>query len=335
MGEKALDEETIREMRKAIDAIDEKIGSLVDRRNFYAGEIASRRGTTYSADREAELLAKSRHPEVEAALLRTSKAATSNANAKLDPAKRVEPTFFGKGSFAVVAGPCSIESESHAFECAEKLAELGVKRMRGGCWKPRTSPGGFQGHGWDALVWMRAACTKHGLELWTEVRDVEVAKDEAAAQLVDVAWVGARNCQNFELLRVVGERFPKAALKRGAGVSVDEWLAAAEYVAKGGADVCLVERGVRTFDRSFRNTLDLAGAVWARKLSGRSVIVDPSHATGLPYLVSPMMRAAKAAGLDGAMVEAHPRPSESVTDAGQAIGFGALAVCLADLGGIS
>jgi 3-deoxy-7-phosphoheptulonate synthase len=163
---------------------------------------------------------------------------------------------------------------------------------------------------------MRAACDQFGLELWTEVRDIANLQH---AGIIDVAWIGARNATNYELLRAVGETCPRVLMKRGPAQTVEEWLQAAEYIRIGGARVTLCERGIKGSDPMLRNTFDIAGALLARSMGGYEVIVDASHATGLAPLVLPMVRAAKAAGLDGAIIEAHPRPVESVTDAKQAI----------------
>lgn len=310
------------ELRAAIDALDAEIAYRVDRRNELAQLIAYERGAIFSATREAAVLSRAPYPEVAAALMRTSKADTAR---RMHSAPRLDG-FLTHGRFNIIAGPCSAESPEQLETVASALKAMGIRRMRAGCWKPRTHATSFQGFGRSALEWMRDACDRHGLELWTEVRDLATACAPWRTA-IDVAWVGARNAQNFELLDAVGKNFGRVALKRGAGCTVEEWLGAAEYVEAGGARVVLVERGIRSFDPAFRNTLDLAGAVWAKHLSGRDVIVDVSHGTGIPALAVPLAAAAKAAGLDGVMVEAHPRPLESVTDAAQALSF-------AELGGI-
>lgn len=316
--------EEVEATRRAIESLDAEIAHRVDRRNELARKIAEQRGSVYSGAREAEMMARAPYPEVTAALMRTSKTETTRhvIAERRAPVLRTQHEA-SRGSFVVVAGPCSAESPEQLEESALALRAMGIRRMRAGCWKPRTRPDGFQGHGVAALEWMRDACDRHSLELWTEVRDVATTEASYRAK-IDVAWIGARNAQNFELLSAVGRRFPKVALKRGAGCTVEEWLAAAEYVEAGGARVVLVERGLRTFDPSFRNIVDLAGAIWAKQLSGREVLVDVSHGTGIPALAVPLAAAAKAAGLDGVMVEAHPRPRESVTDAAQALSFGEL-----------
>lgn len=307
------------EVRAQIDALDREIAERLERRRALSAEAQKHKApdaALFSSAREAEILAA--RPAWADILRRT----------RLDllaGAPRPVPRVLGEG-FAIIAGPCSIESEEHAHETARALADVGVRRMRGGCWKPRTSPYDFQGHGEAALRWMRAACDEHGLELWTEVRDIG---NLAHAGLIDVAWVGARNAQNFELLQAVGQVCRRVVLKRGPAMTVEEWLHAAEYIRLGGAAVALCERGVRTFDPMLRNALDLPGALLARAMGRYEVIVDPSHATGVPSLVGPLVAAARAAGLDGAIVEAHPRPAESVTDAAQALPMATLSAITA------
>lgn len=297
------------EVRAQIDALDREIAERLERRRALSAEAQRRKASDaslFSSARETEILAA--RPAWADILRRT----------RLDllaGAARPVPRVLGD-DFAIIAGPCSIESEEHAHETAKALAVAGVRRMRGGCWKPRTSPYDFQGHGDAALRWMRAACDEHGLELWTEVRDLA---NLAHAAMIDVAWVGARNAQNFELLHAAGRACRRVVLKRGPAMTVEEWLHAAEYIRLGGAAVALCERGVRTFDPMLRNALDIPGALLARAMGRYEVIIDPSHATGVPSLVAPLVAAARAAGLDGAIVEAHPRPAESVTDATQAL----------------
>lgn len=302
------------DVRAQIDALDREIAERLERRRALSAEAQRHKApdaSLFSSAREAEILAA--RPAWADILRRT----------RLDllaGAPRPVPRVLGDG-FAVIAGPCSIESAEHAHETAKALAATGVRRMRGGCWKPRTSPYDFQGHGEAALRWMRAACDEHGLELWTEVRDLG---NLAHASMIDVAWVGARNAQNFELLQAVGQVCHRVVLKRGPAMTVEEWLHAAEYIRLGGAAVALCERGVRTFDPMLRNALDIPGALLARAMGRYEVIVDPSHATGVPSLVEPLVAAARAAGLDGAIIEAHRRPAESMTDAAQALSMAAL-----------
>jgi 3-deoxy-7-phosphoheptulonate synthase len=306
---------TLADVRADIDAIDADI-----ERTMRARQKLSEEAQTLKTS-EVPLFAPKRETEIaEAHKQRAALWQTLTRSSRcdlLDMTREPIGGVLGPG-FHVIAGPCSIESEAHAFETAERLAAIGVRRMRGGCWKPRTSPYAFQGHGADALRWMRAACDRFGLELWTEVRDIANLQ---YANMIDVAWIGARNATNYELLRVTGERCPRVLMKRSPAQTVEEWLQAAEYIRLGGARVTLCERGIKGSDPMLRNTFDIAGALLARAMGGYEVIVDASHATGLAPLVIPLVKAARAAGLDGAIVEAHPRPAESVTDAKQAIGI--------------
>lgn len=297
------------EVRAQIDALDREISERLDRRRVLsaaAQKCKAPDASLFSSARETEILA---NRPAWADILRRTRVDL------LAGAPRPVPRVLGEG-FAIIAGPCSVESEDHAHETARALASMGIRRMRGGCWKPRTSPHDFQGYGEAALRWMRRACDEHGLELWTEVRDLDNLR--YAAQ-IDVAWIGARNAQNFELLRAAGQACKRVMLKRGPAMTVEEWLHAAEYIRLGGAAVALCERGVRGFDPMLRNALDIPGALLARAMGRYEVIIDPSHATGIPALVAPLVAAARAVGLDGAIVEAHPRPSESLTDAAQAV----------------
>lgn len=303
-------------MRDKIDGIDAEVARLLRERAALSARVQEIKAASglppLDPRREGEVIAASAFPEVTAEILRASRAGAARSPA---PSHRTGAVL--GGGFAVIAGPCSAEGPDQLEQVAAHLAQLGVRRMRAGAWKPRTRRSSFQGHGAAAVRWMREVCDRHGLELWTEVRDAANIPDLVGA--ADVVWIGARNCQCFELLELVGQSFPRVVLKRGAGVTVEEWVAAAEYVSAGGAAIVLCERGIRSFDPSFRNTLDLAGAVWARRMSGLEVIVDVSHSTGLPALAAPLAAAAAAAGLDGVMAEAHPRPRESVTDADQAL----------------
>lgn len=305
----------LEDVRAEIDAVDATIEVQLRSRQELSAEaqrLKSQAVPLFVAKRETEL--------AEAHKKRASLWQTITRSSRcdlLDMAREPVAGVLGAG-FHIIAGPCSIESEAHAYETADRLASMGVRRMRGGCWKPRTSPYAFQGHSLDALRWMRGACDRFGLELWTEIRDIANLEH---APFIDVAWTGARNATNVELLREVGRRCPRVVMKRGPSQTVEEWLMAAEYIRLGGAKVTLCERGISGRDPMLRNTLDLAGALLARAMGGYEVIVDVSHATGLAPLVIPLVKAARAAGLDGAIVEAHPRPSESITDAKQAIGL--------------
>jgi len=233
---------------------------------------------------------------------------------------------FGGGEVVVIAGPCSVESREQLSETARAVAAAGASMLRGGAYKPRTSPYDFQGLGLEALGLLREAGAETGLPVVTEVLSTEDV--EVVAEFADVLQVGARNMQNFALLRRLASAPRPVLLKRGPSATVREWLLAAEYLLSGGnADVILCERGIKTFETETRNTLDLAGLALARELSHLPVIADPSHATGRRSLVPAASRAAVAAGADGLMVEVHPRPERALSDGPQSLdleGFAAL-----------
>jgi 3-deoxy-7-phosphoheptulonate synthase len=230
----------------------------------------------------------------------------------------VSGVVFGGERFVIIAGPCAVESRAQVLAAAQAAARAGASMLRGGAFKPRTSPYEFQGlglHGVELLSQARAAT---GLPFFTEVMDP--AQVEPMYALVDGFQVGARNMQHYELLKALGDVDKPVLLKRNPGATVEEWLLAAEYLLKGGnARVILCERGIRTFNQDTRYTLDLAAVALAKQATHLPVIVDPSHATGNPALVLPMARAALAAGADGVMVEVHPDPESALSDGFQAL----------------
>ncbi|MEX2458792.1 MAG: 3-deoxy-7-phosphoheptulonate synthase [Actinomycetota bacterium] len=218
----------------------------------------------------------------------------------------------------VIAGPCAVESLEQTLEAARMAKRAGAHLLRGGAYKPRSSPYSFQGLAERGLEILAACREETGLPVVTEVleaRDVELVGTHA-----DALQIGARNMQNFSLLKEVGKARLPVILKRGLSATVEEWLMAAEYIAReGNMDIVLCERGIRTFETATRNTLDLAGMVVAREATHLPVICDPSHATGVRELVGPMARAAIAAGADGIMVEIHPNPGQALSDGPQAL----------------
>jgi 3-deoxy-7-phosphoheptulonate synthase len=233
----------------------------------------------------------------------------------------------GDGWFGLIAGPCSVETRAQTLETARAVQAAGATWLRGGAFKPRTSPYAFQGTGLEGLEILREAKAETGLPIVTELMDPRHV--EAVLDAADVIQIGARNSQNFLLLAEVGRTDKPVLLKRGPSTSVEELLMAAEYVAKEGNDrIILCERGIKTFETATRYTLDL-GAVAALKMETHlPVIVDPSHPAGRRDLVLPLARAAVAVGADGIMVETHPRPEEALSDAAQQIpsaDFGAFA----------
>ncbi len=228
----------------------------------------------------------------------------------------VGPVRFGDGSYPVIAGPCSIESEEQVFETARIVAEAGAAMLRGGAFKPRTSPYSFQGLGAEGLRLLQEAGRRRGLPTVTEV--LEPGQVELVASRVDMLQVGARSMQNFPLLRAVGRSHRPVLLKRGPAATIEEWLLAAEYVlAEGNQDVVLCERGIRTFGTETRYTLDISAVPVVKTLTHLPVIVDPSHATGRRDLIAPLGLAGRAAGADGMMVEVHPDPSSALSDGPQ------------------
>src|SRR5467141_1104282 len=230
----------------------------------------------------------------------------------------VGPLRLGAGARAVIAGPCSVESPEQVMRIAREVASCGATALRGGIFKPRTNPYAFQGHGLEALDWLVAAGKANGLPVVTEVMAVDHVK--AVAEKADVLQIGARNMQNFDLLRAAGRAGRPVLLKRGAGSTVDEWLGAAEYImAAGELRVILCERGIRTFETATRNTLDVGGMLAARPLTHLPIIADPSHAAGRADLVEGLARAAWSAGADGLIVEVHDDPARALSDAEQAL----------------
>jgi len=236
----------------------------------------------------------------------------------------------GPDTVAVIAGPCSVEGSDLIEEVAACVADSGAHLLRGGAFKPRTSPYAFQGFGVEGLRQLKDAGQKHGLPIVTEIMD---AADVPAfvEHDVDCLQIGARNMQNFRLLKAVAAAGRPVLLKRGLSATVEEWLYAAEYLAAGGChDVILCERGIRTFETATRNTLDLTVLPLLAQMTHLPVIVDPSHAAGIASLVAPLARASIAAGGAGVAVETHPRPAEARSDGPQALLPGELRALVAD-----
>ena len=230
------------------------------------------------------------------------------------------PVHFGEHHPVVlVAGPCSVENEAMIVETARRVKAVGAQFLRGGAYKPRTSPYAFQGHGESALGLLAAAREESGLGIITEVMDT--ADVEKIAEVADVVQVGARNMQNFALLKKVGGQEKPVLLKRGMSSTIDEWLMAAEYIlAAGNPNVILCERGIRTFDQKYaRNTLDLAVLPVLRSLTHLPIMIDPSHGTGRYEYVPAMALAAIAAGADSLMIEVHPNPAKALSDGPQSL----------------
>jgi 3-deoxy-7-phosphoheptulonate synthase len=231
---------------------------------------------------------------------------------------RVGDAAIGGDELAIIAGPCAIESRAQAFSIAETVRRSGARFFRGGAYKPRTSPYAFQGLGEEGLKILADIRDSYGLKIVTE------ALDEAGIDLVerygDMIQIGARNMQNFSLLRRAGKARLPVLLKRGLSATLDEWLLAAEYImSEGNYQIVLCERGIRTFAQHTRNTLDLAAIPAVRRISHLPVIVDPSHGTGKNFMVTPLARAGVAVGADGLIVEVHDQPEQALSDGAQAL----------------
>jgi chorismate mutase/prephenate dehydratase len=245
----------------------------------------------------------------------------------------VRQVAIGGDDFVVIAGPCSVESRDQVLATAEAVRARGAVMLRGGAFKPRTSPYAFQGLGWEGVDLLAEAGRASGLPTVSEVMSLDQV--ERMARSVDVLQIGARNMQNFDLLKAVGKTTTPVLLKRGLSASLDELLAAAEYIlSEGNRQVMLCERGIRTFETSTRNTLDLSAVPVLRERTHLPILVDPSHGVGVRRWIRPLARAAKAVGAHGILVEVHPNPAEAKSDAEQALTFDDFAQIMDDLGAI-
>lgn len=231
---------------------------------------------------------------------------------------RVGDVAIGGGTFTLMAGPCAVESLEQTLDCARRVRKAGAHVLRGGAYKPRTSPYSFQGLGPKGLEILAQARRETGLPIITEVMAVEdVAR---VAEVADILQVGARNMQNFNLLDAVGRQEKPVLLKRGLSSTIEEWLLCAEYIlSRGNPNVILCERGIRTFEKATRNTLDIGAVPVIRSLSHLPIIIDPSHATGIREFVPPLAKAAVAAGADGVLIEVHPHPEKALCDGPQSL----------------
>ncbi|XZG69388.1 3-deoxy-7-phosphoheptulonate synthase [Chitinibacteraceae bacterium HSL-7] len=241
----------------------------------------------------------------------------------------------GGKQIQVIAGPCSVETQEQMNIAADATAAAGCRMMRGGAFKPRTSPYAFQGLGVQGLEYFRAAAERHNLPIVTELMDVRML-DTFLEYDVDVIQIGARNMQNFDLLKEVGRVNKPIILKRGLSATISEWLMAAEYIAAGGNhNIIFCERGIRTFETAYRNVLDVTAIPVLKRETHLPVIVDPSHAGGKAWMVPALAQAAVAAGADGLLVEMHPNPCDAWCDADQALTPQELQTLMATLGGIA
>ncbi len=259
------------------------------------------------------------------------------ANRKFHPEDTVitvNGNTVGSKKLAMIAGPCSVESEEQIVTVAEAVKKGGANFLRGGAFKPRTSPYAFQGLKYDGLELLKEAREKTGLPIVTEImspHDIDVFVRDT-----DIIQVGARNMQNFDLLKELGKIRKPILLKRGLAATIEEWLMSAEYIMAGGNDqIILCERGIRTFETYTRNTLDLGAVLAVKKLSHLPVVVDPSHATGKSWMVSDLAKAAVAVGADGLIIEVHNNPAKALCDGQQSITPDAYAKTVADLRAIA
>ncbi len=243
---------------------------------------------------------------------------TSRSFQQEDTIIEVNGVKFGDKYTGLIAGPCAVESYDQMDATAQELSESNVKILRGGAYKPRTSPYAFQGLGEDGLKILRSVANNHGMAITSEIMDV--SQLEVFMKYVDIFQVGARNMQNFNLLKELGKIHRPIVLKRGLSSTFEEWLMSAEYIMAGGnGQIILCGRGIRTFEHYTRNTLDLSAIPVIKKLSHLPIIVDPSHGTGLRDKVEPMSRAAIAAGCDGLVIEVHHNPECAMCDGAQSL----------------
>lgn len=310
-------------------ATEDEIGSVVEKIEL-AGALAHRsqgaRVTVIGAigdveqDASVESLGLEGQPGVDRVvpILKPYKLASAQIRHGERTVLEIDGRKIGGEHFALIAGPCTVESREQLLETADVVKDAGVAMLRGGAYKPRTSPYAFQGLGQEGLRLLAEAKERTGLPIVTELMD---ARDlEPVLEVADVIQVGARNMQNFPLLAEIGRSGRPVLLKRGLSATLDELLMAAEYVLKeGNPNVILCERGIRTFENSYRVTLDLQAVPVLKELSHLPVVVDPSHAAGRRSLVAPMSFAAAAAGADGIIVEVHPNPDEALCDGPQAL----------------
>ncbi len=237
-----------------------------------------------------------------------------------DTVVQVGEHAIGGGEFIVMAGPCSVENEKQLLTTARCVKESGAHFLRGGAYKPRTSPYAFQGLGKEGLDLLKLAKEETGLGIVTELLSIEQL--DLFMEDVDIIQVGARNMQNFSLLKELGKTDKPILLKRGISATIEEWLMSAEYImSEGNKNIILCERGIRTYEGYTRNTLDLSAVPMVKRLSHLPVIVDPSHAAGLWWMVEPLSKGAIVVGADGLMVEVHPEPEKALSDGAQSLRF--------------
>ena len=352
-----MSEDRIKELRQEIDSVNHDLLKLLSKRARIAKDIggiqASLGVSQYDPARELEMLdrltaanegpfdngtIKSLFKTIFQASMEVGKKAekpkflTARATKDEDTVVAIGDVLVGgKHSPVLVAGPCAIESKEQVEVTAAYVAKHGVKLFRGGAYKPRTNPYSFQGYGEKALQWAREACDKHGLYFIAEIMDgsdIELFKE-----YVDVLQIGARNSQNFTLLKTVGKVKKPVLLKRGLSSTIEEWIMSAEYLlSEGNSNVILCERGIRTYEQYTRNTLDISAVALAKLETHLPVMVDATHSGGRRDLLVPLTKAGLASGADGIMVEVHPHPAVALSDQKQQMDFDQFDQYLEDTG---
>jgi len=317
--------------RQEIDHVIERIKECGFQAHVIEGAERTVIGAVGSSGRRSEIEALRAAPGVEAVIqIATPFKLVSRQLRQTRTVVDVSGVRIGAEDLVVMAGPCSVESREQLLETAQAVKASGARLLRGGAYKPRTSPYDFQGLGVEALRFLKEASEATGLPIVTEVMsEVDV---ETVAEYADMLQVGARNMQNFSLLRKLATVSRPILLKRGPSATVKEWLLAAEYLLAGGnANVVLCERGIKTFETATRNTLDLAAVALVKELSHLPVIADPSHGTGLRSLITPMSKAAVGAGADGLLIEVHPCPERALSDGPQSLDLNGFAELMKEL----
>lgn len=308
--------------KKEIDHVSEEIKRLGFRPHLIHGEERTVIACIGHEKKKKDLFALQSAAGVESVvpISKPYKLASRETKKATSVIKLGEGAEIGGSKICVMAGPCSVESEKQILDTARAVKEAGAQVLRGGAFKPRTSPYDFQGLEEEGLKLLAKARKETGLPVITEIMDADDV--EVVEKYADILQVGARNVQNFSLLKELGQSKKPVMLKRGMATTIKEWLLSAEYILTGGnANVILCERGIRTFETATRNTLDLSVVPVLRELTHLPIVVDPSHGTGLWQYVQPMALAAVAAGADGLMIEVHPKPEEALSDGAQSLTF--------------
>ncbi len=308
------------------DASEEQIGGVVKRIKDFGLDVNISRGTERTVigcigdERKLDIESVDALPGVEQAMniVKPYKIVAREWH-KENTVIDIKGVKLGGNQIQVIGGPCSVETDDQMEKSAQAVFDAGCHMMRGGAFKPRTSPYAFQGHGVEGLAMFRKAADRHNLPIVTELMDVRTV-DAFLEYGVDVIQIGTRNMQNFDLLKEVGKLNIPVILKRGLSATISEWLMSAEYIAAGGNhNIIFCERGIRTFEKAYRNVLDVTAIPVLKKETHLPVIVDPSHAGGKAWMVPALSQAAIAAGADGLLVEMHPSPCDAWCDADQAL----------------